>query len=113
MKNLIIILIIGTLFSCNSTGNYHDGKYKTGVFNSNMTWVRYEEIEIKGNELYYKSFSVTGEPGNEFKTSCEQFPDRVEFKAKGGITSIARFNENGDMTFGEYTYKKIKDGEEN
>lgn len=106
-RHLMIPLISFLLISC-SENHYHDGKYKATVFNAAMTWVNDEEIEIKGNEMYLKSrSSFDNEVYGEFKTSCRQYPDRIEFKGKEGLTVIARLDKDGNFKIGEYVYEKI------
>jgi hypothetical protein len=102
IKHSIILLISLFLISC-SGHHYHDGKYKATVFsNAAMTWVNDEEIEIKGNEMYLKSkSSFDNEVYGEFKTSCRQYPDRVEFKGKDGLTVVLRLDDDGNFKIGE------------
>jgi len=108
MRSLLLFFIPILLASC--TGNhYHDGKYKANVFtDASLSWVRTEQIELDGNDMYYRSTSIIDNTvQSEFKTSCNQYPDRIEFKNKDGITCIARFDQDGNLKFQEYTYKKI------
>jgi hypothetical protein len=107
-KHTISFIVLSLLISC-SGNHYHDGKYKATVFsNAAMTWVNDEEIEISGNEMYLKSKSSFGdEVYREFKTTCIQYPDRVEYKGKDGITVVVRFDKDGNFKYGEFVYEKV------
>ncbi len=108
MRKLFIFLAPLFLVSCSEGSHSHDGKYKAGVFNSSMTWVTNEEVELDGNVMYFRSSSIIDKSTlSEYKTSCEQFVDRVEFKGKDGLTLIGRFDKDGNLNYGEYTYKKV------
>ena len=108
MRTILLCFIPLIMASCNGNHN-HDGKYKANVFtDASLSWVRTEQIELDGDVMYYKSTSIVDNTTlSEFKIPCNQYADRVEFKNKDGITCIARFDQNGDLKFQEYTYKKI------
>lgn len=108
MKKILAILCISVQLSCTSN-HQHDGKYKAAVFtNASMTWVNDEEIEFNGNDMIFKSMSITdGSLLSEQRLSCTQYPDRIEYKGKDGIINIVRLDENGNLKYGEYTYKKV------
>jgi hypothetical protein len=109
MKQIFFTTILTLLFSsCNLISNHsHDGKYKSNVFNdATLSWVHTEIIELDGNTMSVKSISIIDSSIlSEFKTECTQYNDRVEFKNKNGIVQIARFDGNGNLKYGEYTYK--------
>jgi superfamily I DNA and RNA helicase len=98
------------LLSC-TTNHSHDGKYKAAVFtNASLTWVNDQEIELEGNTMDIKALSVVDTTIlAEFKTTCKQFDDRIEFKGKDGVTVVARFDKDGNLKYGEYIYEKIND----
>lgn len=104
----LLFYCVYILSSCNTT-SLLDGTYRATVFsNSQLSWVHYEELEITGSELHFRAISVADSKIlNEFKTSCTQFQDRLEFKDKNGLIMIARVDENGNLKYGDYTYKKI------
>jgi len=109
MKKLLLYFTLLFIVSC-SSNNYHDGKYQDSVFtNASLTWVNKEQIELKGNEMYITTLSIIDNSIiAEFKTTCTQYPEKIEFKGKDGITYIARVDEDGNIKYGEYTYKKIR-----
>jgi len=109
MKKLPIYCLLLFIASC-SSNHYHDGKYKATIFtNANLTWVNDEEIELNGNEMHCTSFSVIDNKIlREYKTTCKQFEDRIEYKDKNGMTVIMRPDGNGNISFGEYTYERME-----
>ena len=108
MRKLFILSATLFLISCSKGDHSHDGKYKASVFNASMTWVTNEEVKLDGNVMYFRSTSIGDNSTiSEYKTSCEQFPDRVEFKGKDGLTLVGRFDKDENLKYGEYTYKKV------
>lgn len=92
------------------TGNHlHDGSYRANVFtDASLSWVITEELKIEGNDLYYTSRSAFDKKVfEEIKLECSQYPDRIEYKDKNGLTRILRFTEKGSLKYGEYTYEKF------
>jgi hypothetical protein len=112
MKRLIAYLLPLIAISC-TNNHYHDGKYQASVFtDGSMSWVRNEEIELRGSDMYYRSLSLADNSIlNELKITCVQYEGHIEFKNKDGITVIARIDEDGNIKYGEYTYKKVGDEE--
>jgi hypothetical protein len=112
MKQIFLITSLFLfLYSCKISNHSHDGQYKSNVFNdATMSWIHTEIIELDGNTLSVKSISIIdGSILSEFKTDCTQYDDRVEFKNKNGVVQVARFDVNGNLKYGEYVYRKIKD----
>lgn len=112
MKRILYLVLAISLTCCNSR-RYHDGRYRASVFtDGSMSWVRNEEIELNGNEFIYRSLSLADDSVlNEIRTSCIQFPERVEINGKDGVSIVAKFDEAGNVVYGEYTYKKINSEE--
>lgn len=108
MKKVIFCVLPLAFISCTSK-HLHDGTYKANVFtDASLSWVRSEEIELKGSDMYYRSVSVVdGSIGSEFKTTCIQYQDRIEFKGKDGVDYVARIDNQGNISYGAYTYKKV------
>lgn len=66
-----------------------------------------EQIELDGSTMHVVERSVIDSSIQaEYKTTCKQFPDRVEFKNKNGIVEVCRFDDDGNFKYGDYTYKK-------
>lgn len=108
MKKELAYLSLLFLLSC-TRNHEHDGVYKAAVFtNSSMTWVNDEVIEFNGNDMFFKAISITdGRVLSEQRLSCTQYSDRIEFEGKDGVITIVHFDENGNVKYGAYTYKKI------
>jgi hypothetical protein len=111
MKIFAPVCLLITLMSC-SGNHFHDGIYKGNVFNNNLTWVQEEEIELNGSTMHVTERSVFDSSIQaEYKTTCNQFEDRIEFKDKNGIVVIGRFDDNGNLKYGDYTYKRAGNNE--
>lgn len=111
-QTFFITTLILSFLSCNLISNHtHDGQYKANVFNdATMSWVHAEIIDLDGNTMSVKSISIVDSSIlSEFKTACTQYNDRIEFKNKDGILQLARFDVDGNLKYGEYTYKLFKD----
>ncbi len=92
MKKFIFIMLIALFINCNNNEkHYHDGNYSTTieVFGISFAEISYE---ISGNEIEINN-SVTGTS----KLTCEQFPDRIEYKEKDGVVKVLMILENGDV----------------
>jgi hypothetical protein len=111
MKILAPVSLLITLISC-SGNHFHDGIYKGNVFNNNLTWVQEEQIELNGSKMHVRERSVIDSSIQaEYKTTCSQFEDRIEFKDKNGIVVVGRFDDDGNLKYGDYTYKRADNGE--
>ncbi|MFT3919926.1 hypothetical protein [Cloacibacterium sp.] len=100
MKKLLFLLVVTlTILSCNSKGNhYHDGKYQTKLFFVEVN------CEINGSEITINN-SVAGIS----KLKCTQYPDRIEYEEKNGVTRVLTALENGDLKLNEQIiFQKIK-----
>lgn len=106
MKIIVVVYLSLLLVSC-SDNHFHDGIYKANVFNSNLTWVHEEQIELAGSTMHVTERSaIDNSIQAEYKTSCNQFEDRIEFKDKNGVTIIGRFDDQGNLKYGDYTYNR-------
>jgi hypothetical protein len=109
MRTFLFYLIISVSVIACTENHFHDGGYKATIFtDGSMSWVNDEVIELDGNFITIKFISVVNKSIlSEYKKTCKQYQDRIEYRNKDGIDFVVRFDEQGNMKYGEYVYKRI------
>lgn len=113
MKTLLYCLLVFLFTSCTSN-HYHDGIYKGTVYAGGSLFNTHEEVlTVKGNEILVEKYTLGGSLAEKLKVSCTQFPDRIEFKEREGVTKILTVADNGDLQLNEaVVFHKLNPNEE-
>jgi hypothetical protein len=101
-----IYLIAFVLISCGGK-HYHDGKYKSNVYDGG-TWagMHTELLTVDGNEMEVAKYTLEGKMAGRYKFKCTQYPDKIEFEERD-VTRILQL-DGENLVLDEITvYKPI------
>lgn len=101
MKHFLFFCSLILLAAC-AQNHYHDGIYL------NETGLNKQVLTVDANKVLLEIYDYTGDVEGKIKMDCIQYPDRIEFTEKNGVTEILTLTKEGKLMLSEYVqYKKI------